>query len=329
MPTLLCARRADMGGLCCDPNCWNHQRGFLGSYKEWLNLSSHGPPVREITQQAKTSFSAGLMSWSRSYEPQNQHKEGNGNFSQEREWEQGQAGMGGGRAFHAFGRSSSTMMCHFTLCCVVGVENSPAKIKQAVVWVDFSVHEPGSAPEHSSTTSYTGQSKGGDFGMGEAKRGSEMARGDTELKGKGVEVLSLTQSVVTSAMWCRPLSCCSSGHPAAPRCTQGRTWLLSEPAGSDPSVPLPQELHCSSPTGHCPGAAARPPCLTGPPCRCPGKANGADVRWAANPASVSSANRGGLLFHLPWQLLWPEPELLTHTERDWPLGSLVASPAAS
>lgn len=64
------------------------------------------------------------------------------------------------------------MTCHFTLCCAVGVENSPAKIKQAVVWawVDFTVHEPGSAPEHGSTIACTGRSRSSDFEMGEAKR---------------------------------------------------------------------------------------------------------------------------------------------------------------
>lgn len=135
------------------------------------------------------------MSWSRSNEPQNQHKEGNGNFSQEREWEQGQVGTGGGRAFHAFGRSNSTMTCHFTLCSAVGLENSPAKIKQAVVWawVDFSVHDPGLAPEHGSTTC-TDRSRGSDFGMGEAKREKWDGKGGYWAEGKG-SAISQARSV--------------------------------------------------------------------------------------------------------------------------------------
>lgn len=38
------------------------------------------------------------------------------------------------------------------------------------------------------------------LGWGKQRRGSETARGDSELKGKGVGFLSLTQSVVTSAV---------------------------------------------------------------------------------------------------------------------------------
>lgn len=48
----------------------------------------------------------------------------------------GMRGMGGGRAFPIFSQSSSTVTCHFTLCCAVGVENSPAKKKNRL-WFGF------------------------------------------------------------------------------------------------------------------------------------------------------------------------------------------------
>lgn len=142
--------------------------------------------------------------------------------------------MGGRRAFPTFSGNSSIMTCHFTLGGGAGVENSPAKKKEAVVWVwmDFCILEPGSAPEHSPTIACAGLSRGNDVGMEKAK-GEGGGKGDAEPLCESGGFLKPRQSVVTSAVWYRPLSCHRRVRTASPRARRGRRWALSEAARSD------------------------------------------------------------------------------------------------
>lgn len=284
------------------------------------------------------SFSARLMSWSRSYEPWSQHKGGNGNFSPEQGWGQGRAGMGGGRAFPTFGRSLSATTCHFTLCCAVSVENSPAKkhrLRFGFGWIF--VHTNLDQPQSTTLPPLAlAPAEEVIWGWGKQRGREGAGKGAAELPGVGGGFLkppisqSWHQLRRTATFLPQKRAACPAALSPGPyvvslrsrRVWRGGCALLAQSCCSSPAV----------------GCCVREPsaaqgCLMDLPCSCRDKDDvDADVSRAAKPSVRLPLESGGnllLLLHLWWQARGPEPAFLpASTKRAWLLGPVVGSPSA-
>lgn len=176
------------------------------------------------------------------------------------------------------------MTCHFTLSCGAGVENSPAKKKRKRLWFGFGWISAcanldrlqSRAPPRPVLASAE------EMMWGWRKwRGREVARGVLSCWARG-GFLKPRQSIVTSAVWYRALSCRRrvwAAHPAL----AGAVSLWSRKVWRGRCVPPPQSCCWVPPQDAAFGAPCAP--SDGSPCRCRDERYvGADVSQAAKPS---------------------------------------------
>lgn len=196
--------------------------------------------------------------------------------------------------------------------------------------MDFCVREPGSAPEQSPTAACAGLSRGNDVGM-EKAQGEGGGKGGAELLGERGGFLKPRQSVVTSALWYRALSCRRRVWAARPALAGAVGGLSLKPQGLTRSVCSPAPVVLLGPAaGCCVRSPLRAvwrislplPWRTLRRCWCePG---------CQTQRVTSSGKWGSRLLPLhPWrQAWWPEPGLLPPHEGALTVGPVVGSPAA-